>query len=256
MVAVGIIRTNEWLEQEFDRPLSIMNKLQSSFTEANPEQLYRHLQKHGMYKPNEKSKKAYNLLMKQEVWEKTEQLFATYQQLWNGPDVPIYIFPMSTVQRALETKSGLAYKHSLFLFFNSRISDKEIEAVLIHEYHHVCRLHRLKNKRNTLLDTMVMEGLAERTVEKYLGSKFLANWTKIYRDSDFKRLWTRYLEGNLSTKRSDPLHDRIMFGKFGYPPMLGYWGGYQLVKNAGQFSIKKSFSLTSEEIIKLSMIDL
>lgn len=251
MVSVGIIKTNEWLDQEFDRPLSILKKLQSPFTKAKPEQLYRHLQKHGMYKPSEKSKKTYNLLMEKEVWKKTEQLFTTYQQLWNGPDVPIYIFPLSTAQRATETKSGLAYKHSLFLFFNSQISDKEIEAVLIHEYHHVCRLHRLKNKKNTLLDTMVMEGLAERTVEKYLGSEFLAHWTKIYRESEFKLLWVRYIEGNIITKRSDPLHDRIMLGKFGYPPMLGYWSGYQLVKNAGRFSVKKSFSLSPEEIMRL-----
>ena len=64
-------------------------------------------------------------------------------------------------------------------------------------------------------------------------------------------MWTRYVEENLMTKRSDPLHDRIMLGKFGYPQMLGYWSGYQLVKNAGLFSVKKSFTLTPEEIIKL-----
>lgn len=248
---MGIIRTNEWLAQEFDRPLSMMKKLQSPFTEVKPEQLYRHLQTHGMYKPNDQSKRAYNVLMEQDVWHKTEQLFTTYQKLWNGPDVPIYIFPLNTAQRATETKSGLAYKHSLFLFFNNRITEKEIEAVFIHEYHHVCRLHRLKNKKNTLLDTMIMEGLAERTVEKYLGSELLANWTKIYRESEFKRLWTRYIEAHLLTKRSEPLHDRIMLGKFGIPPMLGYWSGYQLVKNAGLISVKKSFAISPEEIIEL-----
>ncbi len=251
MVSVGIIRTNEWLKDDFDRPLFIMKKLQSPFTEAKPEQLYRHLQKHGMYQPNNQSKKIYKHLLEQEVWEKTEQLFATYQQLWNGPDVPIYIFPLGTGQRAMEMKSGLAFKHSLFLFFNSQISEKEIEAVLIHEYHHVCRLHRLKNKKSTLLDTMVMEGLAERTVEKYLGSEFLAHWTKIYQESEFQRLWSRYVEENIMTQRNNPLHDRIMLGKFGYPRMLGYWSGYQLVKSAGLFSVKKSFSISPEEIMKL-----
>ena len=37
----------------------------------------------------------------------------------------------------------------------------------------------LKNKKEYILDTMVMEGLAERTVDKYLGSEILAHWTKI-----------------------------------------------------------------------------
>jgi uncharacterized protein YjaZ len=251
---MGIIKTNEWLDLEFDRPLALMKRIGDQFSEANPEQLYRHLQKHGMYKPNEKTKKTYNRLVERDVWGKTEQFFSTYKQLWNGPDVPVYMFPMSSssfLQRASETKSGLAFRHSLFLFFDGRISDKEIEAVLIHEYHHVCRLHRLKNKKNTLLDTMVMEGLAERTVAKYLGSEYLAHWTKLHRESDFKRMWTRYLEGKLLTERSNPLHDHIMLGRQGYPHMLGYWSGYQLVKNAGNLSVKQSFSILSEELIKM-----
>jgi hypothetical protein len=33
--------------------------------------------------------------------------------------------------------------------------------------------------------------------------------------------------------------------------MLGYWSGYQLVKNAGLFSVKKSLSISAKEIIKL-----
>lgn len=250
---MGIIKTNEWLDLDFDRPFSILKRIQaSSIKEAPPNQLYRDLQKHGMYQPNNKTKKAYDLLVERDVWGKTEKLFATYNQLWNGPDIPVYIFPFSSTQRrARETKSGLAFKHSIFLFFDSQISDKEIEAVLIHEYHHVCRLQRLKNKNSTLLDTMVMEGLAERTVEKYLGSEYLAQWTRLYRNLEFKKFWARYLEGKLLTERSNQLHDRIMLGTQGYPHMLGYWMGYQLVNHAGPFSVKKSFTISSEEIVKL-----
>src|SRR3954452_14860377 len=115
---MGIIKTNAWLDVEFDRPLTMIRKMQDPFTEASPQQLYQHLQKHGMYKPSDKTKKIYNQLMERDVWGKTEQFFATYKQLWNGPDVPVYIFPLSTAQRATETKSGLAFKHSLFLFFD------------------------------------------------------------------------------------------------------------------------------------------
>ena len=62
--------------------------------------------------------------------------------------------------------------------------------MLIHEYHHVCRLHHLKKdqKEYTLLDTMIMEGLAERTVGKYLGTKYLANWTKLYQEDKTTRI--------------------------------------------------------------------
>ena len=248
---MGIVRTNEWLEQEFDRPLTIMKKLEGPFTDVNPKQLYYHLQKHGMYKPNEKSKQIYKQLLEQGVWHKTELLFDTYKQLWNGPDVPVYIFPLITGMRTRDKKSGLAFKHSLFLFMDSQISEKEMEAVFIHEYHHVCRLHRVKNQKNTLLDTMVMEGLAERTVAKYLGSEYLAPWTKLYQDSEFKQLWARYVEDKISIQRSHSLHDRIMLGGYGYPQMLGYWIGYQLIKNTGLLSVKKSFAISSEEILEL-----
>lgn len=251
---MSIINTKDWLDAEFDRPLLMMKRLQNQFTNLNPAQIYSHLQKHGMYKPNEKTKRTFLYLLEKDVWGKMEKLFSTYQQLWNGPDIPIFIFPFMSggfLQRSIETKSGLAFGHTLFLFFDNHISDKEMEAVLIHEYHHVCRLHRLKKNENRLLDTMIMEGLAERTVSKYLGSTYLARWTKLYRESDFQHLWNRYsIQDKLTIDRSNPLYDHIMLGQKGYPTMLGYWLGYQLVKNSAPLSVRQSFSTPSSEILK------
>ena len=61
-------------------------------------------------------------------------------------------------------------RHVIFLFVCGRNSLEELKALLAHEYHHICRLHQIETKETeyTLLDTMIMEGLAEQAVtERY-----------------------------------------------------------------------------------------
>lgn len=251
---MGVISTNEWMKKDFDRPVKMMDRLKEEFDETvQDDMIYRHLQSHGMYLPNQHTKKTFEDLQARGVWDKTQSLFITYKKLWGGPDIPIYIFPLvaSGRKQSKETKSGLAFKDKLFLFYDNGISEKEMEAVLIHEYHHVCRLHSLKKleENYTLLDTMIMEGLAEKTVEKYLGSQYLAQWTHLYSEEKLQQFWSRYLMDNLNKKRTDPLHDALLLGKQGYPDMLGYCSGYRLVNRFKPFSVKKSFIIESEEFI-------
>ncbi|MGE7122561.1 DUF2268 domain-containing protein [Peribacillus sp. NPDC046944] len=251
---MGVISTNEWMEKDFDHPVKMMKKLKGEFYEqVKEDMIYRHLQNHGMYLPNPKTKKTFDELKQKNVWVKTQSLFTTYKKLWGGPDIPIYIFPLvaSGRKQPNESKSGLAFKDKLFLFYDIEITEKEMEAVLIHEYHHVCRLHHLKKAEEnyTLLDTMIMEGLAERTVGKYLGTKYLAKWTQLYSEEKLQQFWDSYLVENLNKKRTDPLHDALLLGKKGYPEMLGYCSGFHLVKQFKNFSVKKSFAIQSEEFI-------
>lgn len=242
------------MKEDFERPIKMMEKLKGEFDEhAKVDRIYRHLQSYGMYTPNQYTKKTWEDLQQKNVWVKTQSIFTTYKKLWSGPDIPIYIFPLVSLDRRQsgETKSGLAFKDKLFLFFDKGISEKEMEAVLLHEYHHVCRLHHFKKTEGdyTLLDSMVMEGLAERTVGKYLGMKYLAKWTQLYSEEKLQHFWKSHLVGNLDKKRSDPLHDALLLGKKGYPDMLGYCSGFNLVNKFENLSVKKSFVIQSEEFI-------
>lgn len=251
---MGVISTNEWMKKDFDRPVKMMERLKEEFDETvEVDMIYRHLQSHGMYLPNQHTKKTLDDLQERSAWAKTQSLFSAYKKLWGGPDIPIYIFPLvaSGRKQSNDSKSGLAFKDKLFLFYDNGISEKEMEAVLIHEYHHVCRLHHLKKAEEnfTLLDTMIMEGLAERTVGKYLGSQYLAQWTQLYSEEKLQQFWSSYLIENVNKKRSDPLHDALLLGKKGYPEMLGYCSGYRLVNRFKHFSVKKSFIIQSEEFI-------
>ncbi|MFJ7752311.1 DUF2268 domain-containing protein [Peribacillus muralis] len=252
---MGIISTDEWLKKDFDRPVQMMEKLKGAFRNTlDGDVIYQHLMKHGMYSPTQRTKLTWESLRDNDAWKKTQALFMAYKKLWGGPDVPIYIFPLMSSgmrKKTNETKSGLAFEDKLFLFYDKDIDDKEMEAVLIHEYHHVCRLHHLEKEQKefTLLDTMVMEGLAERTVERYLGAKYLARWTKLYQEDKLQEFWSKHLEGQHSIKRTEPLHDILLRGQKGYPHMLGYCCGFYLVGKSEKISVKKSFIIQSEEFL-------
>ncbi|MCK1992856.1 DUF2268 domain-containing protein [Peribacillus muralis] len=252
---MGVISTDEWLKKDFNRPIQMMEKLKSTFHDSlDGDAIYQQLLKHGMYSPNQRTKLTWEYLQENDAWKKTQNLFTSYKKLWGGPDVPIYIFPLMSSwgwKKTNETKSGLAFEDKLFLFYDKEIADKEMEALLIHEYHHVCRLHRLEKepKEFTLLDTMIMEGLAERTVERYLGAYYLARWTKLYQEDKLQEFWSKHLEGKHMIKRTDPLHDVLLLGQKGFPHMLGYCSGFYLVGKSEKISVKKSFIIQSEEFL-------
>ncbi|RFU64131.1 DUF2268 domain-containing protein [Peribacillus glennii] len=255
MFGLAVIDTKEWLENDFTDPVKIASKCSESLSEENSEQFYRYLKKHGMYSPSSRSKKDFHYLLERDIWGKTEHFFNKYKDLWDGFDVPIYIFPLrnqGVLGRAKETKSGLAFKDRMFLFVSPGIIEEELEAVFVHEYHHVCRLNRLKKQssQSTLLDSIIMEGLAEHAVSKHVGKEHVAGWTRLYSEQQLVSFYEKYLKDRLGIKRSDELHDALLLGKSPYPSMLGYCTGYYLVSNYGLIPIKKSFTIPSRIFVK------
>ncbi|MDQ7860263.1 DUF2268 domain-containing putative Zn-dependent protease [Peribacillus frigoritolerans] len=80
-----------------------------------------------VFAESKKTKLTWEDLQENNVWEKTQSLFTAYKKLWGGPDVPIYIFPLMSTgmwNKKVETKSGLAFKDKLFLFYGKGIAEK------------------------------------------------------------------------------------------------------------------------------------
>ncbi|WP_409304651.1 DUF2268 domain-containing protein [Peribacillus sp. SCS-155] len=251
---MAVIQTKEWLNDNFSNPVKICGSIMDTFSEDRPDRVYEYLQQHGMYKPDAWAKKSFEFLVKNDAWSKAEQLFEKYKKLWGGPDIPVYLFPMKAVNgflRRRENKAGLAFRDKLFLFLHQGYDDKEMEAVMVHEYHHVCRLQKKEAKEETagLLDSMIMEGLAEHAVEKHVGKEYLANWTKLYSDKEMEQYWKKYLKGAAEIPRQHPLHDKLLFGKRPYPSMMGYSTGFYLVKKKGFIPISKTFTIESTEFL-------
>ena len=79
-------------------------------------------------------------------------------------------------------------RHVIFLFVCGRNSVEELKVLLAHEYHHICRLHQIETKETeyTLLDTMIMEGLAEQAVTERYSEKTMHRGRHIFQK---KRLY-------------------------------------------------------------------
>ncbi len=250
---MGIERTDEWLEKDFYDPEKLCRKLLSSEVEA-PGELYRYLLRYGMYRPGRMAMNTFRELIKKETWLKAKNIYEHYQKLWGGPDIPVYIFPKNRRQNETEpAKSGVSFKDKMFLFLNDLKNRKELEALIIHEYHHVCRLNRCQKQMEdyTLLDSIVIEGFAEFAVTKYCGSDFNAKWTTFYSKEELAYYWKEVIMDHLTIKRTHPLHDRLLYGLGRYPELLGYAIGYQLVMNQKErksWTIQDSFTLKAEDI--------
>lgn len=213
-----------------------------------------------MYKPDRRTRKTLEELEAGKFWAVTEKIFNKYKRKWKGPDIPIFIFPLdqsnSKLMREGKGKSGLSFIDKMFLFLTPINDEKELEALFVHEYHHVCRMQAQKKNpaEYTLLDSIILEGLAEHAVAENCGEKYTGEWSRRYSTKVLGEFWEKELEEKLSIQREDRQHDEILFGLGGRPALLGYAIGYEIVKQYiqhGYFTEKASFKIPSTEFTKL-----
>lgn len=255
----GVIRTDDWLENDF-HPKKICELLLEHFQgEKDSNKIYEYLLSFGMYKHNRNSKKTFESLKADMMWEKTSKIYEKYRRKWNGPAIPIFIFPLdesnARLMREGKGKSGVSFKDKLFLFLTSLDDAKELEALFVHEYHHVCRMNRLNKCPSdySLLDSMILEGLAENAVAENCGEEYTSDWTRRYSKEKLSFYWNDFISDQLFVQRNDELHDRILFGLGNRPKLIGYAIGYEIVKQYKQcenFTEKTSFHLSAVEFTK------
>jgi uncharacterized protein YjaZ len=256
---VGIIQTNEWLKEAFERPNDICKKLIPYFKGQNEKVIYQELMKYGLYRPSRASQAYLNYMLEDELWKKAERIFHKYKTKWLGPDIPVFLFPLAQTGgfflRQTTTKSGVSYPDKMFLFVSKLDDEKELEALFVHEYHHVCRLSKQKKKMDeySLLDSIIIEGLAEYAVLKNCGPDYLAKWCGMYSDREISNLWSRYVDKHLNIKKNERLHDEILYGSGRIPNLLGYAAGFNIVEKyfrKNNYSAKLSFVIPSEKILR------
>lgn len=258
---MSVIRTDAWLLDLYHHPIKLCAKLKSYFERASEAELYNHLTIHGMYRPDRQGLEQVKALQNNKVWEIVQKDERYLREKWEGPDVPIFIFPVDgrnqKIQRDLKGKSGLAYKDKLFLFVSDENTEKEIRALFTHEYNHVCRLASMAKKEEhyVLLDTVVMEGLAENAVRERFGEELLAGWTSYYTDEELEKMWKQLIRPNRDILTTDRRHQELLYGlKSFHPKMLGYCVGYYLVKKYIEeirLSSKALLQKRSEAIAKI-----
>ncbi|PAV29195.1 Zn-dependent protease [Virgibacillus profundi] len=250
---MSVIRTDKWLLDLYDRPVELCEKLTAYFEDVYAPEIYNHLISHGMYRyPLKNGKEFVRQLQDNKVWELVQKEKRQLQKLWEGPSIPIFIFPSDPNNRKMKQehngKSGLAFNDKLFLFISKDNTEKEIKALFTHEYNHVCRLTSYSKKEEdyVLLDTIILEGLAENAVRERFGEKFVAGWTTYYSEDQLKELWNGLVLPNKNTLKMERKHQDILYGLRRYPKMIGYCIGYYLVTN-----YMKTNKLTSKELLEI-----
>lgn len=211
-----------------------------------------------MYKPSRQNWIMFEKLKEMRIWDEGEKLLKKYQKKWNGPDIDIYIFPIQGIsgfhKEESSHKSGVSFKDRMFLFVSPFEDIKELEALFVHEYHHVCRINKQKKalKDYRLLDSMILEGLAEYAVKENCGESYLAKWCNYYTEKEIESFWNKFIKFEINVNKRNDLHDQILYGVDGYPKLVGYATGFYLVNEfmkTKNFSTKTSFLWSPETFV-------
>jgi uncharacterized protein YjaZ len=118
------------------------------------------------------------------MWRLVNQKYQRLKKKWNGPETPIFIFPIKDAHlpasKNVILKNGLTFVEAIFL--SPDLLREEIKAIFAHEYNHVYRLAYLDvdNKKLSLKDSFIIEGLGEFAVKELYGEKSLAPWAHLY----------------------------------------------------------------------------
>lgn len=258
---MGVINTEAWLEEFGEQPIKLCEKLKIYFAGLDEREIYQYLCLFGMYKPSIFTRE--NLISQfraENYIDVVQKEFNQLRKKWNGPDIPVFIFPVnerqSHIMRENKGKSGIAFNNKLFLFLASKLEHEEIKALLTHEYHHVCRLQYMNKKEEeiTLLDTILLEGLAEHAVIENCGKEYTAYWTKLYSQEQLKKWWKELINPNLDKHKHEKGYYELIYGQKSYPHMLGYCMGFYIINvcmKSHNCSLKMIEKMSSNKILQL-----
>lgn len=252
VVDMSVIRTDRWLADLYDNPVTICEKIKGLFDGADASEIYDYLTFHGMYIPQKNGSIIVRKLKENKVWDIVQNEKKNLQKRWKGPSIPVFIFPSDTtneiLNREFHGKSGLAFKDKLFLFVSEENKEAEIRSLFTHEYNHACRLSKYHKDEEeyVLLDTIILEGLAENAVRERFGTEFMSNWTSYYSNEELEKMWRRLVYPNRKVLKVRSKHQDILYGLRSYPKMAGYCVGYYLVNQ-----YMESTGLSSKDLLSI-----
>ena len=149
-------------------------------------------------------------------------------------DVVINVSPTDDafVKDRLEGVAGFTpnrYTISIRINSSSRLWKKAVGGTAVHEFSHAVRFQKTSSrKRRTLLDSLVLEGVAQCFEEDVTGRA--RPWSKAITSEQARRIWMK-IRGMLNKDSSD-LRNRMFMKKDDkeFPLWSGYTIGYLIVK--------------------------
>lgn len=237
----------------------LCNPVAEYFEEYHAMELHKYFLDNGLFYPDAKIAEELNGLEKKSVWKILENHYQKLKKQWNGTESTIFIFPTERrneiIMKELNGKMGLSFQRVIVLFVTKDVTDHELKALLTHEYNHVCRLANLNKEFDqlTLLDSMLIEGMAEVAVESVIGKEQLAPWVDLYSKKELLPHWSRVKR--LLHVKGKEFHDPILYGtksNHGFPKWFGYSIGYSIVSAF----MKQNTEVQISELLKKDSIEI
>ncbi|GGK09253.1 hypothetical protein GCM10007063_34630 [Lentibacillus kapialis] len=124
-----------------------------------------------------------------------------------------------------------------------------LKSVITHEYHHHWRISALDmdEESQTLLDRLILEGLAEHFVRIKLGDVYLGPYKDALTEYQAKALWESTYKEHLFDKGQ--ITDLYMFGN--EEEGLPFWGGYSLGYYLVKWYLERNEDISIEELTLL-----
>lgn len=270
---MSVIQTKQWLYEFIEKCKeksiidyssvqceTLCNPLKKTFPNVHPQSLQHELLSHGLFDPFEwfKIETVVQKMEELNVWKIVEKEYKRLKKLWNGPTIPIYIFPIKGMGfRRDFRKNGVAYLEAVFLFLSTDLTKEEIKAMLAHEYNHVCRMqfNHISADKITLKESLIIEGLGEYAIKDLYGEKLIGPWTDLYPFEQSLEIWKKYFLPSLSIKGLKN-HHAFLYGQKGtpLPKWIGYHIGYQIVntyqEKHGPFKNNELYRKSADTLIK------
>ena len=241
----------------------LCNPLKSFFPNRTVEEIHFELLRNGLFNPYEgfDIEETLKELDRKNIWLILQKEFEKLSSLWEGPEIPIYIFPLTRPRPFIAgveaNKNGVAYNGVLFLFVSTELGEDELKALLAHEYHHICRLNymNISPQEIELIDSLIIEGMAEWSVEEVYGEVGMSPWTKRYSLDEVKEQWQKYFVPALHL-RGVASHRPFLYGdgSVGLPRWIGYCLGYRIIESyvnhSGPVKQNHFYKISSNQILQ------
>lgn len=169
--------------------------------------------------------------------------------------VSVFIFPwlgpFDDYDRAMGFSTGFCpYKNSILIFLAPQLFvHRSLKGSLAHEYNHAIFFNH-HDIQQTLLETIIFEGLAEKFEEEVVGvgpAPYATALTK----KEAMEVFNSMSSHALHSKNHD-LYKDVFFGGKKYQKWTGYSIGYWIVKSFK----KKRQNLSWQEIMKMGLLEI
>ncbi|MFV8827384.1 DUF2268 domain-containing protein [Alkalihalobacterium sp. APHAB7] len=227
--------------------------------------LHRSLLEQGLFTPDQEVNSIYMHMKKLKMWAYVQHIYLELKQEWEGPPVKVILLPGNEANEIimddLGGKMGIGFQDKVILFVTTKTNHFDLRTLLTHEYNHSCRLMHLDKREPdlTLLDSLIIEGMAEYAVKEKCGERALGKWHNQFTKEKLQSLWDHFYKERILVKGKH-YHRPFLFGSesLGIPLWSGYAMGFEIVRSMMEkksHSIQQLLSLNSEIILKQSVFE-